>query len=55
MTKQDIEILDELVARLEWAIRFIETYARKDSGQATPEIKACRAAIKMAKEGTNVA
>lgn len=40
----------ELLAALEWAVRFIDTYAKKNSGPATPEINKCRAAIAKAKK-----
>ena len=41
---------DELVKRLSWAVRFIETYASKAAGPATPEINKCKAALAAAGE-----
>ena len=35
----------ELLAALQWAVGFIDTYASKASGPATPELNKCRAAI----------
>lgn len=36
---------DELALRLGWAISFIDVYARKAAGPATPELNKCRAAL----------
>ena len=35
----------ELLERLSWAIKFIDTYAAKQAGPATPELNKARAAI----------
>lgn len=35
----------ELLEALTWAVRFIDTYASKAAGPATPEVNKCRAAI----------
>lgn len=36
---------DDLAEALDWTIRFIDTYAKKQSGPATPELNKARAAL----------
>lgn len=50
-TELATDVNAELLKRLEWAVRFIETYAHKAAMPATPEVNKCRAAIAKAKGG----
>lgn len=40
---------DELFLRLEWAVAFIDLYARQAAGPATPELNKCRGVLEAVK------